>query len=130
MTHKISESSLGVLLAVLFLAAADPAEAADGDPSQAIADLQLAVNFAWVAAAAAMVFLMQAGFMCLESGMARAKNSINIVVKNIADFVLAVSFFWVVGYGLMFGESWAGFVGTSDFLISTADPWQAMFFVF
>ena len=130
MTHKISESSLGVLLAVLFLAAADPAEAADGDPSQAIADLQLAVNFAWVAAAAAMVFLMQAGFMCLESGMARAKNSINIVVKNIADFVLAVSFFWVVGYGLMFGELWAGFVGTSDFLISTADPWQAMFFVF
>ena len=95
MTHKISERSLGVLLAVLFLAAADPAEAADGDPSQAIADLQLAVNFAWVAAAAALVFLMQAGFMCLESGMARAKNSINIASRtSLTSFWPYLSFGW------------------------------------
>lgn len=62
--------------------------------------------------------MMQAGFMCLESGLTRAKNSINVAVKNIADFGISVALFWVFGYGVMFGISQAGWFGTSDFLPS------------
>jgi Amt family ammonium transporter len=81
--------------------------------------------------AASLVFLMQAGFMSLESGMARAKNSINIAVKNISDFVIAVAGFWVVGFGIMFGGSLGGVIGGSNFLPDIAsDPWRAAFFVF
>ncbi|SLM27820.1 hypothetical protein MTBBW1_1140010 [Desulfamplus magnetovallimortis] len=43
-------------------------------------------NF-WVIVSSVLVFLMQPGFMCLESGMTRSKNSINVAIKNLADFV-------------------------------------------
>jgi Amt family ammonium transporter len=46
---------------------------------------------------------MQAGFMCLESGLTRSKNSINVAVKNFADFGISVVLFWLVGYHWMFG---------------------------
>lgn len=68
--------------------------------------------------------------MCVESGMARSKNSINVAVKNMADFIVALLGFWAVGYGLMFGLSASGFFGTSDFLPSLDSPWNAGFFVF
>ncbi|MFN3194016.1 MAG: ammonium transporter [Aureliella sp.] len=89
------------------------------------------LDILWVLLAAAMVFLMQAGFMCVESGLARAKNSINVAIKNMADFLLAVFSFWAVGFGLMFGASWGGWIGTTDFFVSVeADPWLAAFVVF
>jgi Amt family ammonium transporter len=78
---------------------------------------QTNLDYGWVLTAAAMVFLMQAGFMCLESGMARAKSSINVAVKNLTDFVLSVSAFWLFGFGLMFGTSYGGLIGTSDFFV-------------
>jgi ammonium transporter len=46
---------------------------------------------------------MQAGFMCLESGLTRSKNSINVAVKNFADFGISVLLFWLIGYRWMFG---------------------------
>ncbi len=85
---------------------------------------------AWVILAAALVFFMQAGFMSLEAGMARSKNSINVAIKNLTDFVLGVIGFWVVGFGLMFGRSKMGLFGTTDFLISIKDTWVAAFFMF
>ncbi|MCH8290104.1 ammonium transporter, partial [Candidatus Poribacteria bacterium] len=89
------------------------------------------MDYIWVLIAATLVFLMQAGFMCLESGMARAKNSINVAIKNMADFVLSVVGFWMVGFGLMFGISQSGLFGTSEFLINIGEnPWRAIFFVF
>ena len=68
-------------------------------------------NF-WVIVSAVLVFLMQPGFMCLESGLTRAKNSINVAIKNLADFVFSVMGFWIVGFGLMFGLSRGGLFGT------------------
>ncbi|PQO47629.1 ammonium transporter [Blastopirellula marina] len=89
------------------------------------------LDYIWILVASALVFLMQAGFMCLECGMARAKNSINVAVKNIADFLISVGAFWLFGFGLMFGASWCGLVGTSNFCFSVSDnPWLAVFFVF
>ena len=85
----------------------------------------------WVLVAAILVFLMQAGFMALETGLSRAKNSINVAIKNITDFIFSIAAFWFIGYGLMFGKSLNGFIGTSDFfVIFDDDSWKATFFVF
>lgn len=93
-------------------------------------DVQVNLNYVWVMVSAALVFVMQAGFMCLEAGLARAKNSINVAIKNLADFAIAASLFWVVGFGLMFGETRGGLFGASNFLIDIDDPWMVVFFVF
>jgi len=71
----------------------------------------------WIVVAASLVMLMQAGFMCLETGMTRSKNAINVAMKNVADFVVAVIVFWAIGFGLMFGDSLGGWIGTSRFLV-------------
>ncbi len=85
----------------------------------------------WVTVAAMLVFLMQAGFMALETGLSRAKNSINVAIKNITDFIFSVAAFWFVGYGIMFGKTYMGIVGVSDFFTSfDNDSWKATFFVF
>jgi Amt family ammonium transporter len=87
-------------------------------------------DYVWIFTAAAMVFMMQAGFMCLEAGIAPAKHSINVAIKNLGDFVIATIVFWVVGFGLMFGETKGGILGSSGFLITGGDTWQTAFFIF
>ena len=85
----------------------------------------------WVLVAAMLVFLMQAGFMALETGLSRAKNSINVAIKNITDFIFSVAAFWFIGYGIMFGRTFHGLIGFSDFFTSfDEDNWKATFFVF
>jgi len=69
----------------------------------------------WIVVCAGLVFLMQAGFLCLESGLTRNKNAINVALKNVADFAVAAILFWLVGFGLMFGDSLGGWVGSSHF---------------
>ncbi len=71
----------------------------------------------WVLIGTALVLLMQGGFLLLEAGMTRAKNYINVAVKNLADLGLAIVLFWLVGFGLMFGDSVGGVVGLSQFAI-------------
>jgi len=71
-----------------------------------------ALDQLWVLLCAALVFVMQAGFLCLESGLTRNKNAINVAAKNIADFAVASLLYWLVGFGLMFGPTWSGWVGT------------------
>jgi Amt family ammonium transporter len=55
---------------------------------------------------------MQAGFLCLESGLTRRKNSINVAAKNLADFCVTTVVFWGVGFSVMFGLSEGGWFGT------------------
>ncbi len=85
----------------------------------------------WVIISAMLVFLMQAGFMALETGLSRAKNSINVAIKNMSDFILSIAAFWFIGYGLMFGKTFHGIIGSSDFFVNfDTDNWRAAFFVF
>ena len=84
----------------------------------------------WVATAAAMVFFMQAGFALLESGMSRAKNCINVVMKNYLDVCLGSIVFFFVGFGLMFGNNPTGWFGTSGFSIDGAESWDYTFLLF
>lgn len=90
------------------------------------------LDLVWVVLCAGLVFLMQPGFMCLESGLTRSKNSINVAVKNIADFAVSVVLFWAFGFALMFGVTQSGFIGTNHFGVSfrEAAPWLAVFFLF
>ena len=71
------------------------------------------VNTIWVLIGAALVFFMQAGFSLCEAGFTRAKNTGNILMKNLMDFSIGTPAFWLVGFGLMFGSKTALF-GTID----------------
>ncbi len=74
------------------------------------------VNTIWVLLGAALVFFMQAGFSMCEAGFTRAKNTGNILMKNLMDFCIGTPAFWLVGFGLMFGSG-SGIIGTFDPLI-------------
>jgi Amt family ammonium transporter len=84
----------------------------------------LAADTIWVVTAAALVFFMQAGFALLEAGMSRAKNSVNVMMKNYMDVCLGTLMFWLVGYGLMFGNNVTGYFGSSHFMMSDVEPWD------
>ncbi|MFN3399949.1 MAG: hypothetical protein ACK4Z4_06370, partial [Ferrovibrio sp.] len=73
------------------------------------------IDIAWVLIATCMIFIMQAGFCCLESGFVRAKNSINVALKNLADFCIAGLLFWLFGFAFAFGAG-AGWIGGSEWL--------------
>lgn len=89
------------------------------------------LDILWILICAALVFLMQPGFMCLESGLTRSKNSINVAAKNLADFVFSACGFWIAGYGIMFGAEFAGLVGTDSFFYDlNVSPFMASFFLF
>ncbi|MGY5453082.1 ammonium transporter [Agarivorans sp. MS3-6] len=89
------------------------------------------MDYLWLLIASTLVFLMQAGFLCLESGKIRSKNSINVAAKNISDFVIAALIYWAFGFALMFGESSKGWIGLSDFFVGEQQSaFQVSFFLF
>ena len=88
------------------------------------------VDTFWVINCAILVFIMQAGFMCMETGLSRHKNSINVALKNAADFGVAVVVFWTFGFGLMFGKSFNGLFGTDLFFFKTEKAQLMTYFVF
>lgn len=98
----------GMVPAFLLLA---PSVALAADPT--IKDVVRAVDTVWVAVAAFLVFLMQAGFALLEAGSTRMKNAGHIAGKNILSFALAALAFWAVGFAISFGQgnSWFGTQG-------------------
>lgn len=67
------------------------------------------VNTIWVLLGAALVFFMQAGFSMCEAGFTRAKNTGNILMKNLMDFCIGTPAFWLFGFGIMFGAGSAVF---------------------
>ncbi len=67
------------------------------------------VNTIWVLLGAALVFFMQAGFAMCEAGFTRAKNTGNILMKNLMDFCIGTPLYWLFGFGIMFGAGTALF---------------------
>ncbi|MCX8997846.1 ammonium transporter [Rhizobiaceae bacterium BDR2-2] len=90
------------------------------------------LDVAWVLISAALVMMMQVGFMLLEAGMVRSRNSINVAQKNVLDFVFAIVSFAAIGFMFAFGSSWVLPLGLDGrfFFLSDLDGWQATFFVF
>jgi len=73
----------------------------------------------WFLAGAALVFWMQAGFAMVEAGFTRAKNTGNILMKNLMDFCIGTVVFILVGFGLLLGDDLLGFIGKPGFDIFT-----------
>ncbi|HSH03753.1 MAG TPA: hypothetical protein VLL52_14655, partial [Anaerolineae bacterium] len=90
------------------------------------------VDIVWLLICSGLVFLMQAGFLCLETGLTRSKNNINVAIKNLADFGLSTVLFWLFGFSLMFGTTWRGLVGHGLFApdFGGGQVWLGVFFLF
>lgn len=74
----------------------------------------------WFLIGAALVFWMQAGFAMVEAGFTRAKNTGNIIMKNLMDFCIGTVVFILIGFGLLLGEDLVGFIGKPGFDIFTS----------
>ena len=102
--------------------------------AEAIKEVQTHADYVWTMVAAALVFFMQPGFALVECGFTRAKNAVNILMKNLLDFSMGSIFYWAIGFGLMFGVTQTGWFGTSCFFLSDfspgKDPWVLAFWMF
>ena len=120
----------------VFLSTAGAGEEAPSIASNktAIDLVQSHADYIWTLIAAMFVFFMQAGFAMVEAGFTRAKNAVNIMMKNLMDFSIGTITFFAVGFGLMFGASKTGWFGTTGFFLSDfsvdGDPWVLAFWMF
>lgn len=126
----------GVLLPLFVLVLPITAGAADETVASAVEvakdELQTNINIVWTCIAAFLVFFMQAGFAMVETGFTRAKNAVNILMKNLMDFSVGSIAFFLVGFGLMFGQT-NGLFGTTLFGLSGVEPggdWNWTFLIF
>lgn len=79
------------------------------------------VDIGWRLVGAALVFFMQAGFAMVETGLTRAKNAGNIVMKNLMDFCIGTPIYWFIGFGIMFGGTGALIGGLDLFSMKSTD---------
>lgn len=79
------------------------------------------VDVIWTLVGTALVFFMQAGFALCEAGMTRAKNTGNILMKNLMDFCIGTPVYWFIGFGIMFGGSGALIGGFDPFICGSYD---------
>ncbi len=95
---------------------------AQGTEPTALQTTQInAVNTVWTLVAAFLVFAMQVGFVMLEAGFARQRESVNILVEGIADTCICGITFWAWGYAFMF-QPGTPFIGTHGFFLQGLDP--------
>lgn len=136
--HKLFKKLLlvGIAAVTIFLPVVGFAETVDGGAvagTKALEELQTNMNILWTCVAAFLVFFMQAGFALVESGFTRAKNTVNIIMKNLMDFAIGTIAFFILGFGLMFGAT-NGLFGTTHFALSGTDPtsgdWNFSFLMF
>ncbi len=120
----MSKIKLGLFLALLVFGSAsvwsqeEPAEPPTVESVQSgLEAVQSSLTMIWLVLAGALVFFMQAGFAAVEVGLTRAKNSANIIMKNLMDFSAGSVAFFFVGWGLMYGATASGLVGTSNFAL-------------
>ena len=76
------------------------------------------IDTIWLFIGAFLVFWMQAGFAMVESGFTRSKNAANLLMKNLIDFAGGSLVYFAIGFGLMYGASAGGFIGTNNFFLS------------
>jgi len=134
---RIKRLTLGIVFVVLILTFSVPLYAEQAVESVTALDaakeeIQNNINIVWTCIAAFLVFFMQAGFAMVETGFTRAKNAVNIIMKNLMDFSVGSLAFFLVGFGLMFGKT-NGLFGTTLFGLSGVEPgsdWNWTFLIF
>jgi Amt family ammonium transporter len=97
----------------------------------------IGLNTVWVVVAAALVFLMEAGFAALEAGFIRSKNSMNVIMKVLMDCGLGMLAFWAVGFAILWGTHYVhghwtmtGFFLQGDFSFLGLNVSTAAFWIF
>jgi Amt family ammonium transporter len=123
----------GLLIITLCLFDGGYAFAAD-DPAGVVKEaldslkgsMQVGIDTMWVLFTAFLVFFMNLGFAMVESGLCRAKNTVNILAKNFIVFALSSVSFWIIGWGLMFGNGNSFFGLEGVFLAGGTDNSPAM----
>ncbi len=94
----------------------------------------IAINTVWTLMAGFLVFLMHAGFTCVEAGFTQSKNTVNIIMKNFMTISIGILVYYIVGFGLMFGPDAGGIIGTKGFALTNPDifdfgiPTEGFFF--
>lgn len=119
----------GFLLAMAMFSSA---LAQEPTTDETVADLVAALDSAWLLIAGFLVFFMQAGFAMLTAGFVRAKNTANILMKNMIDACVGGLAFWAVGWSFAYGSSDSsnGFIGMGDFFLHGFDDYVSWFFQF
>ncbi|MEX1376894.1 MAG: ammonium transporter [Eubacteriales bacterium] len=74
-------------------------------------ELTLAVNTVWIVISSALVFIMHAGFACVEAGFTQSKNTANIIMKNFMTIAIGTIAYYIIGYSIMFGKDVSGILG-------------------
>lgn len=97
------KTKIGIVFLMLFISTT-----ASADISTEISNL----DTLWVLIASFLVFLMHLGFAMVETGFTRAKNAVNIIMKNIMTISLAAIVFMTIGFSIAFGDSISGFMGS------------------
>jgi ammonium transporter, Amt family len=101
-------------------------EAVVDETAATLATLTANLDTVWLLVAAFLVFWMQAGFALVEAGFVRAKNVVNILMKNMFDFVIGTLVYWAIGFGIMFGGTDDFFGNTYFFLNDIPDIWAPL----
>ncbi|MBN1605961.1 MAG: ammonia permease, partial [Polyangiaceae bacterium] len=114
--------------------AVDQALEAAAKASSSVADIKVALDTVWVLVTAFLVFFMNLGFAMVESGLNRAKNTVNILAKNFVVFAVSTLGFLFIGWGLMFGDGNGLFgthglwmVGGADSSPATGDAYHGVY---
>lgn len=111
--HQTNTPIFSLKILLLFLSI-QPSVIFASDTS--VESVQSDISVLWIVIAATLVFLMQTGFALLESGSSRAKNTVNVMMKNYIDLCFGSLVFFLFGFGLMMGANETGFIGTSHFM--------------
>ena len=102
--------------------AAPPAPPAIPTTEEIVPKLWMAADTVWVLVCGMLVFFMNLGFGCVESGFARAKNCVNILSKNFVVFAATTLAYFLFGWDLMFGTGDGGLIGNSgSWMVGGAD---------
>ncbi len=126
---KLRAALPGIILGIAGVAGTGTGQAAE---AASVASLQKSLDMVWVLFAAGLVLLMQVGFMFLEAGLVRSKNSINVAQKNLLDLAVSVLIFAMFGFALAFGAGGNWLIGLDPRLLglSGLDSWEFTVFAF
>ena len=118
---KFNPSILSFLFILMLVFFSSPLQAQEAEPEPSLP--QGTADIIWLCLAAFQVFFKQAGYAMVETGLTRAKNSVNIMMKNLLDFSFGAVLFWAIGYAIMYSSGDSNFFGldTSFLFLSAAN---------
>ncbi len=86
------------------------------------------LDLMWIVVCGILVFFMQAGFTLVEVGFTRAKNTANIIMKNLMDLAIGSLGFWIIGYTIMYGDDIGTFIGSPSLFYTVREDMHNLFF--